>query len=733
MTSLAEKQKQSIDNLQNDQIDLAKVKSFEQHASSPLFTYTEEVDEGTLIGAAYAKSMEDGNEFDAANFRITQNGEMYWSVDQTTADGETMKPNAVSLVLAREDGTVEQLDNNDTAGWVDDLAPKDVLYVLPRAACEIASSSALLTKEGLDQLARAKDHELDVVRVSLDQSTELESTAAPVVVAPVVTPKTVNDNRRNVQQRKQNEKRQKKEAAAANAVNPQSSAPVSKLKARMDLVAARDAATDPAAVNVDALPIAPVAPAVVSAPASSVIKRSGETTPPRSEKARGWSVEQTAAMDKIRARREAANGDTSTRPLSVTPEARNTSDSSDNQETEPVDPELKRARDELDDSRTKMAALAAKRQGRLFNFANKNHSKVEEEYKQRLEALGKLECSGLLNDDTKSDKEKNIGVIGFIFDQQQKLREETIEGLKNTPVSKMINWLHTGSKKQQLLKAVAVGAGGVLLGAGVGAVAGVAAGGGLVAAAAVTKMAVRFGRYYAREENKQGRGMNLLDTDQAKDAQKGARQALKGSDEEDKFSIASDHYKEIFDTDTRREQEKRRKSAKRAIGAVALGMVVGGTAAYAIGELVDGGKLGDLSNRFIGGENAGATSGSGQIDVHHDVGQMNASPNAADHTDGFQDIPKPVEHDFAPSAKTIDLGEGWLQTFNEAGIANVNEQYALLNNQALMQELANKGLAYRDVNIGGWGINMTADGKMPADALKLITDFARRDGYDLAS
>jgi len=120
------------------------------------------------------------------------------------------------------------------------------------------------------------------------------------------------------------------------------------------------------------------------------------------------------------------------------------------------------------------------------------------------------------------------------------------------------------------------------------------------------------------------------------------------------------------------------------------------------------------------------------------------NPGTPDHTD-VGDVPKPIEtpepklppkvieHDFAPSAKTIDLGEGWLQTFNEAGIANVNEQYALLNNQTLMQELANKGLAYRDANIGGWGINMTADGKMPADALKLITDFARRDGYDLAS
>jgi hypothetical protein len=85
------------------------------------------------------------------------------------------------------------------------------------------------------------------------------------------------------------------------------------------------------------------------------------------------------------------------------------------------------------------------------------------------------------------------------------------------------------------------------------------------------------------------------------------------------------------------------------------------------------------------------------------------------------------------AAETINFGEGWLQTFAEAGITDPAQQYALLNNQALMQELANKGLAYQDANIGGWGITMTPDQKMPADALSLIRDYANRSGYSLAS
>jgi hypothetical protein len=378
-----------------------------------------------------------------------------------------------------------------------------------------------------------------------------------------------------------------------------------------------------------------------------------------------------------------------------------------------------------------MATVAGKRQGRLFNFNSKKHAELEERYKQQMATLGKLECHDLLNDDTKTDSEKNVGVIAFIFDEQQKLREATTESLKNSHVSKMINWLHEGTKTQRFLKGAAVGAGGVLIGAGLGAVAGVAAGAGLVAAATVTaKSLTRFGRYYAKADNKAGRGMSTLNAQQESDAKIRAAQAIEQNGEESKFNVAADHFKNMFDADTRKEQEKRRQSTRRAIGGVAVGMLVGGAAAYAIGELIDGGKLGDFANRNLGGEQVEAKPVEAPSS-NHDI----------DPTDNGNGAPAPkpelppqvVEHDFSPAAETINLGEGWLQTFNEAGIADVNQQYALLNNQALMQELANKGLAYRDANIGGWGINMTTDGKMPADALKLIESYANRNGYNLAS
>lgn len=85
-------------------------------------------------------------------------------------------------------------------------------------------------------------------------------------------------------------------------------------------------------------------------------------------------------------------------------------------------------------------------------------------------------------------------------------------------------------------------------------------------------------------------------------------------------------------------------------------------------------------------------------------------------------------------ASTVEMKEGWYSTFNQLGITDPGEQYAMLHNESLMNQLKDMGLAYRDnrPEIGGWGMNMTPDGKLPPEALKTIRDMAYQSHYTLA-
>ncbi|OGL27821.1 hypothetical protein A3C39_04950 [Candidatus Saccharibacteria bacterium RIFCSPHIGHO2_02_FULL_46_12] len=83
-------------------------------------------------------------------------------------------------------------------------------------------------------------------------------------------------------------------------------------------------------------------------------------------------------------------------------------------------------------------------------------------------------------------------------------------------------------------------------------------------------------------------------------------------------------------------------------------------------------------------------------------------------------------------AMNVAHGEGWYSTFGELGITSQADQAKLLNNDVLMAKLSNMNLAYVDNRIGGWGIRMPADGKMPADALKLIRETAQQSNLTLS-
>lgn len=96
-------------------------------------------------------------------------------------------------------------------------------------------------------------------------------------------------------------------------------------------------------------------------------------------------------------------------------------------------------------------------------------------------------------------------------------------------------------------------------------------------------------------------------------------------------------------------------------------------------------------------------------------------------------------YSWSGDALNVSSGEGWYQTFAEMGISDFADQQALLNDSELMNKLYDQGLAYPDASAGGWGMNLTFDGKMPQESLDLIADHAVEKGlvsrsiFDLAA
>ena len=130
---------------------------------------------------------------------------------------------------------------------------------------------------------------------------------------------------------------------------------------------------------------------------------------------------------------------------------------------------------------------------------------------------------------------------------------------------------------------------------------------------------------------------------------------------------------------------------------------------------------------------AGAAAAIWGIDNLHDHAK-NASDALSTPTDnGFdpttpghsaESVPTP-DVVYSSDALRVDGNEGWLQTMAEAGIKNPNTQHAILNNDSVMQKLADMNLAYRAPDLGGWGMNMPANGKMPEAGLDILRNAAK--------
>ena len=73
----------------------------------------------------------------------------------------------------------------------------------------------------------------------------------------------------------------------------------------------------------------------------------------------------------------------------------------------------------------------------------------------------------------------------------------------------------------------------------------------------------------------------------------------------------------------------------------------------------------------------------------------------------------------SPDALQVESGEGWYQTFQEFG-ATPEQQEALISDKAFMQSLVDRGVAYEDPQLGGYGI--TQAGNLPPDVAEQIQE-----------
>ncbi len=73
----------------------------------------------------------------------------------------------------------------------------------------------------------------------------------------------------------------------------------------------------------------------------------------------------------------------------------------------------------------------------------------------------------------------------------------------------------------------------------------------------------------------------------------------------------------------------------------------------------------------------------------------------------------------SPDALQVESGEGWYQTFQEFG-ATPEQQEALMSDRTFMQSLVDRGVAYEDPQLGGYGI--TQAGNLPPDVAEQVQE-----------
>ncbi|RYX79438.1 hypothetical protein EON76_01825 [bacterium] len=164
---------------------------------------------------------------------------------------------------------------------------------------------------------------------------------------------------------------------------------------------------------------------------------------------------------------------------------------------------------EISDDRTMLARMGAKRGTRIRSRTKGEKAEMYEyvhgAYNQKVVELGRLKLAESLEDEDLSADDKKKEVLGYLFSEQQKLREETSDKLEGTPMGKVVKWMNTGGRLKKFMKVAGVG---LIAGAAGMATGGLA--GGLIAAGVAGGS--RMFRGFVAAEGKNGRALNDVDT-----------------------------------------------------------------------------------------------------------------------------------------------------------------------------------------------------------------------------
>jgi hypothetical protein len=378
------------------------------------------------------------------------------------------------------------------------------------------------------------------------------------------------------------------------------------------------------------------------------------------------------------------------------------------------DPIVKACRANVESCRKRLAALSAKRQGKLKDSRDfmEEYKDAEADYKRAVEDLVKAEM----------DAEKAAGRVYEAEDERfegafkimshfRHLQEDSVNILKNTRIGKLMTLLTSGGTVKRIAK-------GVLVGATIGGIAAAVTfftGGAALAAGLATAgvKAGSFARTFATLDNrKDGRGMKIMDevTDSRGTLVMDTLNEADVSEEsrDEAIRMIHEHLMERFETDTQKEQNKRRKSTAIALGAVVLGSL-GAEGVRWLAESIfspSGNTVNALMDKGTPSTDVQAPAGNGIPEIQGNGGQT----------------PPKVEV-FSHDAQVLHKSEGLFSEFKQMGYPK--EQWSDLLKEVGPQlqdvKVNGKSLTYMMPN-GQWGIRMTPDGMMPKEALNIISN-----------
>lgn len=306
----------------------------------------------------------------------------------------------------------------------------------------------------------------------------------------------------------------------------------------------------------------------------------------------------------------------------------------------------------LDQRRTSLAELSAKRQGRIAGKGGEAYAEAKELYDEQMILLAKAELKSELEDDSISDGAKKIRVTEYLLEEQTKLREITIDKLQNTPVGNFVKYMNRGKIATRIAKGLGLGLVAGAVGAGIGVVAGVAGAAAVGAGVATAATAaVRFARGFAHVDAKEGRGMQQLSGDQAQ-----KDEIINNLDAESNYiDTAHQQLSDMYEEDTKKEQGKRRKS----VGAGVLGIALGAGIAAGAHALIDAGAFDGFGNRNL---NLNPPSGASPAPVETTPGDTNGGIDTTP-----PEEPKAPTPDVIKPSDTPDVADAIRDSFGGEG------------------------------------------------------------------